>query len=251
MRAIGIASALSASLALTACGSPSYPSKTSVEGPITQDADGVWIFQPAGRPRSVVVFLHGQGGPEETTPVNHRAWIDHLVERGSIVVYARYELAYERAALVHAVAGVRTAAERVDLDGLPALAIGYSRGAALAVEYGAKAPGANVPVPAAVLSVFPSPQGDQSTVVDLRTLPHRTKVVFMVGQEDDVVGAQGVRFFLRRLLVADFPPSRIRLRKVRSRGAFAAGHFAPMSTSAVARAAFWHPADRLLRELER
>src|SRR5688500_14431349 len=50
-----------------------------------------WIFEPdAPKPATaaVVVFLHGWGG---MNPLYYGAWIDHLVKRGNIVVYPRYQ----------------------------------------------------------------------------------------------------------------------------------------------------------------
>ena len=50
-----------------------------------------WIFEPdSPKPRSapVVVFLHGWGG---MNPLYYGAWLDHLVKRGNIVIYPRYQ----------------------------------------------------------------------------------------------------------------------------------------------------------------
>ena len=70
-------------------GKDSAPTKATSEGPIGKGASGVWIYQPAGKPKDVVVYFHGQGGPEEATPANHLPWINHLVKRGSVVIYPR------------------------------------------------------------------------------------------------------------------------------------------------------------------
>jgi poly(3-hydroxybutyrate) depolymerase len=66
-----------AALLLAGCGGgggPSYPEKPTVEGPFVRGANGVWIFRPAGPPKRLVIYLHGQGGPTEATP----AKADHL-----------------------------------------------------------------------------------------------------------------------------------------------------------------------------
>src|ERR1041384_6025813 len=50
-----------------------------------------WIFEPASpKPRTapVIVFLHGWGG---MNPLYYGAWVDHLVKRGNIVIYPRYQ----------------------------------------------------------------------------------------------------------------------------------------------------------------
>src|SRR6185436_4754132 len=50
-----------------------------------------WIYEP-DRPKPtkapVVIFLHGWGG---TNPLYYGAWIDHIVKRGNIVIYPRYQ----------------------------------------------------------------------------------------------------------------------------------------------------------------
>ena len=64
------------------------------------------------KPKDVVIFLHGQGGPDEAKPDNHLPWINHLVSRGSIVVYPRYEMDYEADAMPFLVDGLETAERR-------------------------------------------------------------------------------------------------------------------------------------------
>ena len=64
---------LTAMLALLGCGeSTKYPARPSAVGPIGKGAAGVWLFRPAGKPKDLVVYFHGQGGFREATPVNHR-----------------------------------------------------------------------------------------------------------------------------------------------------------------------------------
>ena len=50
-----------------------------------------WIYEP-DKPKPtqapVVIFLHGWGG---TNPLYYGAWIDHIVKRGNIVVFPRYQ----------------------------------------------------------------------------------------------------------------------------------------------------------------
>jgi poly(3-hydroxybutyrate) depolymerase len=236
---------------LSACGGASYPSQPVVTGPFTQGANGVWIFQPTGKPTSVVVFFHGQGGPTEAMPVNHIAWINDLMAHGAIVIYPRWELSFVRAAIPHVIAGVKKAEEKVDVKGLPVLSLGYSRGGGLAVEYAAEAERHGLPVPGAVLSVFPAQAGDWSRLIDLKPIPHTTKIVFLVGDADTEVGSRGVHFLLLRLEKAKFPPDQVAVRGVHSHGSFAAVHTAPMSTAEDAQNAFWKPADRLLAQLRK
>jgi pimeloyl-ACP methyl ester carboxylesterase len=243
---------LAAALIGAGCGGQGkrYPSRETVIGPIGTGDRGVWVFEPAGKPKRLVIYFHGQGGPQEATPVNHRAWIDHLVAGGNAVIYPRYETSFVIDPLANAFAGVRTAVDRLGGADLPVLAIGYSRGGALALEYAAEAPANDVPVPNEVMSVFPASQGEQGQLVDLSPLRDDTGLTIFVGDRDTVVRADGAVFLLRRLENVGFPADRIRMRFVKSRGSFVADHFAPMRTDAAAKEAFWKPADRLLENIE-
>jgi poly(3-hydroxybutyrate) depolymerase len=251
MRALTTALAAAAAvLLLSACGGSSYLKHPVETGPYTGGANGVWVFRPAGKPKAVVIFFHGQGGPTEAEPANHIAWINDLLNHGAIVVYPRWELSFVRAAMPHVLAGVKKAVSKVDMKGLPVLSLGYSRGGGLAVEYAAEAARHHLPVPKAVLSVFPAQAGDWSRLINLKPIPHSTPIVLMVGQQDTEVGSSGARFLMLRLAKAKFPPGRVQVRGVSSHGTFIADHAAPMGISPEARQAFWVPAERLLERIE-
>jgi poly(3-hydroxybutyrate) depolymerase len=224
--------------------------KASSEGPLGKGSSGVWLYRPAGKPKDVVIFLHGQGGPEEAKPDNHLPWINHLVSRGSIVVYPRYEMDYEPDAMPFIVDGLETAGEEVDLEGLPVLALGYSRGGGLAVEYGAAAAANDVPVPDAIIGVLPAGFGNAKERPDLSTLPQTIELLFMVGDQDTVVGAQGAAFLSGRLRNAGFPGENVHLDLVESSGDFVADHFSPTDTTPAAKAAYWQPTDAVLDALD-
>jgi len=237
-------------LALAGCGGggTSLPAHPTVEGPLVKGANGVWIFRPAGQPKRLTIFFHGQGGPVEATPANHRPWIDHLVARGSVVIYPRYEISYRAAVMEPTIAGIRRASGRVDVDDLPVLALGYSRGAALAVEYGAVAESKHLPVPDAIESVNPVPFGEQAQLVDLSPLRPNT-VISVLMSEEDPHALDGARLLMRRLETVDFPADQVRLGVARSNKTFVADHLAPLRSSPSARAAYWTPTDKLLAEI--
>jgi acetyl esterase/lipase len=244
--------ALALALVLVGCGGGDSDTlkKPTSEGPIGQGASGVWIYRPAGEPKDLVVFLHGQGGPEEARPDNHLPWINHLVSRGSVVVYPRYELDYEADPMPFIVDALETAGKKVDLDALPVLAIGYSRGGGLAVEYGAVADENGVPVPNAIIGVMPAGFGNARERTDLSTLPETVELLLMVGDQDTVVGGQGAAFLAARLRNAGFPGENVHLDVIESHGDFVADHSAVMQTTPAARAAFWEPTDIILDALD-
>lgn len=251
MRAVLTPVLLAALLSLTACGGgagTSLPTKPTVAGPFVEGSEGVWLFRPAGKPKRLVIFFHGQGGPTEATPANHRPWIDHLVKRGAVVVYPRYETDYSSAVLNAATAGIRNATNRLGPQSLPVLALGYSRGAALAVEYAAAAPRQHLPVPEAVETVNPVPYGEQARIIDLRPIRPSTVIAVLVSEKDPHA-SDGAGLLLQRLRDAGFPGSQIQLNVARSHGSFVADHLAPLRASKAARAAYWAPTDALLATL--
>jgi dienelactone hydrolase len=251
VKASWVVPALLALLLVAGCGSRSYPSRATATGPLVEGPDpaaGAYLFRPAGKPKRLVIFFHGQGGPEETTPTNHRPWIDHLVAEGNAVIYPRYEESYATAVIGPAVAGVRTAVRSLDEPGLPVAVIGYSRGGGLAVEYAAVAAAEKVPVPQAVEAVNTVAAGDQAQLVDLRPLRHDTVLKIIVSDKDSL-GATGARALLRRLRLSGFPGKQIQLHFARSTVSFLADHAGPMYSTPDARRAYWAPTDALLRKI--
>lgn len=243
---------LAALLLATGCGGggASFPTRETIESARTEAADGYWAFRPAGRPKRLVIFFHGQGGAVEATPQNHRPWIDHLVAHGAAVIYPRYEVVYSQSVLDPAVAGIQTASRRLGLSGLPVIALGYSRGAALAVEYAAVAARHGLPVPDTVETVNPVPYGETGRIVNLRPIRPNTLVALLVSDKDPHA-VDGSTLLLHRLRDAGFPGKQIRIDVAHSHGSFIADHLAPLSALPAARAAYWKPTDELLAHTRR
>jgi acetyl esterase/lipase len=227
----------------------SYPTKETIHSANTEVPNGVWTFLPAGKPKRLVIFFHGQGGVIEATPQNHRAWIDHLVKRGAIVVYPRYEIEYSQAVIDPAIQGIQTADRQLSLDGLPVLALGYSRGAAMAVEYAALAARRGVPEPDAIETVNPVPYGETARVVNLKPIRPATILAILISDKDPHA-IDGSTMLLNRLRDAGFPGKQIELDVAHSRKGFVADHLAPLSTAPAARKAYWSPTDSLLTTLQ-
>jgi acetyl esterase/lipase len=210
-------------------------------------ADRVWIFRPAhGKPKHVVLFVHGLGDQLETTPVHHKAWLEHLAAEGNAVLYPRFEL-HPAASnpLRHLLSGARLGWKQLGVDA-PVLAIGYSRGGRLVMDYAALAHGVP-PVPRTILSVFPA--GSMDPLQDLGTIRKGTKVVLLAGDHDEVVGTHGVNQLVTQLAASGFPYGNLTYQVVRSQNGFFATHLSVMDDTEGAHAAYWDRADRLLDEL--
>ena len=237
---------------------PSPPPATSTIPPPSQFApdsaertdvgrgrQGAAIFRPKtpGGPAdgAVVVFLHGWAGVDSAL---YGRWIDHLVRRGTTVIYPIYQEApYTDTAtpLPDMLVALRLAFEEVDASRL--VVAGHSAGGALAADYAASADAAGLPPPDAVFSVYPGRAiGDvraQLKAVDGGNIPAGTRMVVLGGADDTLVGTRWARQIARDARRAD-----VTLRIVRDEAVD--DHTAPTRDSREARRTFWQPLDRLV-----
>lgn len=154
--------------------------------------DRVMIVEPAEpRPATAPVVLFTQG----TGPEGYQGWIDHLVGRGSIVVfqdqsYDSSDLAARGAAPL---AGLRVAVRKLAEPGHvrprwdQLVLVGHSIGGVMSTQLAAEAGPARLPVPRAVLAVQP-PAPDATAAKVFRAVPARTRVIVLASDQDDRVG---------------------------------------------------------------
>ena len=176
--------------------------------------DGAWLFAPthlrldetverAMAPLPLVVFFHGFTAVD---PTAYRAWIDHIVRRGAIVVYPDYqtlnpfEVGFE-AFQANALAGVRAALAELEAGGGPrpdlsrVAVVGHSLGGVLAANYAAVAAPEGLPMPTVLMPIEPGGcegcgglQRGGTPLADLAAVPASTSVLVVVGDDDDIVG---------------------------------------------------------------
>ena len=178
-----------------------------------------WIYEPADpvpATAPVIVFLHGWSAMD---PAIYGAWIDHLVKRGNIVIYPRYQaglLTRPTEFTENAVWSIRDAFTRLtgeaghvrpELDHVAA--VGHSVGGVLAANVCALAVESKLPVMKAVMSVEPgitaqnAAQGAGITLADLRKMPAGTLLLAVAGDQDELVGnADALRIFRESVNVA-------------------------------------------------
>ena len=221
--------------------SPDSAERTDVgRGP-----QGAAIFRPKtpGGPAdgAVVVFLHGWAGVDAAL---YGRWIDHLVRRGTTVIYPIYQEEPYRdteTPLANMLVALRLAFEKVDASRL--VVAGHSAGGALASDYAASASAAGLPPPDAVFSAYPGRAiGDieaRLEPVDGRNIPAGTRMLVLGGAGDTLVGTRWARQIARDATRAD-----VTLRIVRDPAVD--DHTAPTRDSSEARRAFWKPLDRLV-----
>jgi pimeloyl-ACP methyl ester carboxylesterase len=159
-----------------------------------------WIFEPdAPKPRTapVVVFLHGWGG---MNPMYYGAWLDHLVKRGNIVIYPRYQAGLLTpvkdfspntiTALRNAVQRLQTETGHVRPDLTRFAAVGHSMGGLLAANVAALAGESRLPQVRAVMSVEPGITEPPVSfpLADLKKIPSDTLLLAIAGDGDTLVG---------------------------------------------------------------
>lgn len=155
-----------------------------------------WIFEPTNpTPTSapLIVFNHGWSA---FFPITYMAWIEHLVKRGNIVVYPRYQLGLVigvRYATQNALQAVKKAIVilqngnhvQPDLDKFAI--VGHSLGGGITAEMAVLAQEKGLPFPKAVMPVQPFIQID-SMMKDFHGIPATTLLLVVVGENDTIVG---------------------------------------------------------------
>ncbi len=165
-------------------------------------AEEYWLFEPASPTPDaapLVVLNHGWGA---TNPGIYGAWIKHLVRRGNIVVYPRYQerlLTSLKVYTPNAIAAVKAAIRELQngphvhpqLDHFAI--VGHSMGAAITANMAALAAVEGLPQPKAVMSVEPGSfvvghENVAMPLADFGQIPSTTLMLVVVGADDDFVG---------------------------------------------------------------
>jgi len=206
------------------------------------------VLRPQGGDRKPgVIFVHGWG---QDAFANYAGWLRHLARRGNTVIAPRYQLdtnSDPKTYLPNAIAGIRAALGRAPVEQGSLVLAGHSAGGALAVDYAAVAARENLPVPRAVLAVYPGralrafpggiPAEDESRIAP------STRLVAMAGANDQVVGDGPAAQIVAQ--ASTIAPERRKL--IRVTDPAVSDHYGPERSIPSARAAFWRPFDELTR----
>ena len=188
----------------TGPGGAEYAHAEVTETVLGQGDTQAWLYEPAKpAPESapVVVLLHGWGALDSR---GYRAWINHLVRRGNIVIYPRYQagiLTPPETMTGNTVAAIKSALDELKKRGHVApdeaklAVVGHSLGAVIAVNLAAEGKRAGIPQPLAVMSIEPGDSKGsrtaqrfgrevKSVLTDYSTIPKGTLVLVVVGEED-------------------------------------------------------------------
>ena len=191
----------------TGPGSPTYIHSEVNVIDHAQEAEGYWIYEPAApvpQKANVVVFVHGYGG---YNPMIYGQWIDHLVKKGNIVIYPRYQKnnwSPRPPKFVENVAiGVKNALRYLEnksqiqpiVDHLSF--VGHSYGGVISANLAINFEAHNLPKPKSIMLVSPGSGPFTGGVLDsYEKMPADVKMLVMVSDNDRTVGDKlGIRIF--------------------------------------------------------
>jgi len=169
-------------------------------GEFAEEADGYWMYLPAlpvPDSADVVIFMHGFGSHN---PVAYGAWIRHLVNRGNIVIFPRFQKKLliplpTKQYVPNSVKGIKDALSYLEeqhtikprLENL--IYVGHSYGAKIAAYFAVKYAEHGLPKPKALYSVQPaSIQHKGAKLEDYSEMDEDIKVLNIVGQKDRIAG---------------------------------------------------------------
>jgi acetyl esterase/lipase len=160
-----------------------------------------WIYEPdQPKPSSapLVIFLHGWSA---MNPQVYGAWIDHLVKRGNIVVYPRYQADLKTPlkdftantidAIKNAIGRLQNEPNHVRPDLSKVAVVGHSVGGLLTANVTALAKENGLPQVSAMMSVEPGRTWNPGTrgnvpLVDLSKIPSQTLLLAVIGDKDRI-----------------------------------------------------------------
>jgi len=161
-----------------------------------------WLFEPANptpKQAPLIVFNHGWGAMD---PRVYKAWIDHIVERGNIVVYPLYQDSLRTpvkdftpnavAAVLDAIRTLQSEPGHVKPQLEKFALVGHSMGGPISANMAALWKTKGLPVPRALMCVEPGktwgkPEWATIELADLSQIPAATLLLTVAGDRDRLV----------------------------------------------------------------
>ncbi|MGF7119438.1 chlorophyllase/cutinase-like alpha/beta fold protein [Methanobacterium oryzae] len=195
---------------LSGPGSLEYKHKGVIKSSYGEGANQYWIYEPdSPKPSSapIIIFNHGWGA---IYPEVYEAWIVHIVKRGNIVIYPRYQeniFTTSDKFTPNAINAVRNAINELkknnhvqpELDKIAV--VGHSAGGLISINMAANASDENIPIPKAVFCVEPGKHRTKEDPVgppleNLSKIPQNTLLITLSGEQDNITGnADAIKIF--------------------------------------------------------
>ncbi len=189
-------------------GGREYLHQTVLFQDFAEKPDGYWLFEPASpKPDSadVIIFFHGYGG---YNPMIYGQWIKHLVRKGHIVIYPRYQknLVSPRPPRFakNCAKGIRDALLELEKEGhvkprLDALVFaGHSYGGIIGAKLGVQFEKFDIPRPKGLLLCAPGTGPlTGGRLRSYQKMPSDTKLLIVVSKNDEVVGEKMAKRIFR------------------------------------------------------
>jgi len=204
------------------------------------------LFEPADPvPQSapVIIFMHGFGG---NWPGPYSGWIDHLVQRGNIVIFPTYQastLTLTALYMPNTIAAIKDALatlqapDHVKPDLTRIAVVGHSMGGSIAANLAVRSADASSGVPRlrAMMNVAPQNGSDiLFPIEELSNIPSDMLILEVVGDSDDIAGdrlAKQIFYGASRVPLAN--KGFVTLHSdSHGKPALVANHFAPLSQNA-------------------
>ena len=161
--------------------------------------DGFWLYEPSHpKPDSahVIVFIHGYGA---YNPMIYGQWIKHLVRKGNVVIFPRYQRNLISPKSKHFVNNVSTAIKNalkeLKKEGhVKAITkdfalVGHSYGGVIAANLGVNFKKYNIPQPKAIMLCSAGTGPFKGGLLQsYNNMPSEMKLLVMVSEDDRVVG---------------------------------------------------------------
>ncbi|MEM9921124.1 MAG: alpha/beta hydrolase [Bacteroidota bacterium] len=184
-----------------------YQSRDVVFTDRSQEVDGYWLYEP-DNPRMdsahVIVFVHGYGA---MNPMIYGGWIKHLVRKGNIVIFPRYQknlfspppedFPYNTAKAIKDALAFLDTTDHIKPITRHLTLVGHSYGGVISANLAVNYDDLGIPKPKAIFLCTPGSGPFKGAVLpDYGGLPEDLKLLVMVSDRDRVVGDKfGLRVF--------------------------------------------------------
>jgi acetyl esterase/lipase len=236
----------------TGPGGATYAHAKAVRQQFGKADDQFWVYEPADpKPEKavpVVIFLHGWSA---MSPDPYIRWIEHIVRRGNIAIYPRYQdsiISDPNGFTGHAITAIKDAlaelqkGEHVRPDLARCATVGHSFGGVLAANVAALAARNGLPGIKAVFVVEPGTGGFGNPYADYSLIPAGTLLLSLAAEEDLLVhDKDALRIFREAKSVKKDDKNYILMSTDRHGSPpLSADHFAPVASVLGADALDWY-----------